>query len=249
MPNISHDSHKFEWLTARGWPLLPCHPRDKRPLTAHGVKDASTDPEVIAAWLDRWPDANWAVACGHPGPQVLDIDSLERAAVPRNALSIFRSAPRVKTGRGWHLYFSGTAASTVTFEWGELRGVGSYVLIPPSIHPSGASYMWQIEPRGPLPKVPGACAGTERSTGAGRGRHVAPVQRVPHGCRHLYLRGFAVHLLRGGLVDGHLIECHLRCEFERICEPLPAPEPGDFAALARWAVQSRIAERERRNGR
>lgn len=239
----------FEWAIARGWPLLPCHPRSKAPLgklVPNGVHDATTDRKLIADWLAECPDANWAVACGAPGPQVLDIDNLETAAVPRASLSIFRSAPRVKTGRGWHLYFVGTAARTVTFEWGELRGVGSYVLVPPSVHPAGAPYRWQIEARGPLPQVPVPLTRTERSHGAGRGDHSPPPEAVPYGQRHYYMKDFMSRLLRAGFTDRDLIERHLICEFERICAPDPPREPGGLEGMARWAAEeSRIAERER----
>src|ERR1022692_3212452 len=35
---------------AVGWPVFPCKPGSKEPDTAHGFKDASTDPDVISAW-------------------------------------------------------------------------------------------------------------------------------------------------------------------------------------------------------
>ncbi|MDW8069742.1 MAG: bifunctional DNA primase/polymerase, partial [Anaerolineae bacterium] len=31
----------------RGWHVLPLKPKNKHPLTPHGVKDATTDPETI----------------------------------------------------------------------------------------------------------------------------------------------------------------------------------------------------------
>lgn len=246
---VLHKVEEFEYLIARGWPLLPCLPGEKRPhgkLVPNGVKGASTDRKLIAEWLDACPHANWAVATGYPGPQVLDIDNV--ALVPRALVPIFRSAPNVKTARGAHVYFRGTAAKTVTLTFGELRGVGSYVLIPPSTHPSGLVYAWAAFPNGKLPQVPGTLARTGSTNGAGRGEHVGP-ERVPYRQRHPYLKDFAARLVRAGFVDSALIECHLRCEFERICEPVPPPERGYFAVTARWwAMESDIAKRERRNG-
>ena len=69
---------------ARGWPVFPCHSIErgrctcklgtecdnpgKHPLTQHGFKDASTDPNMINLWLGRWPNANWALPTGsRPG--------------------------------------------------------------------------------------------------------------------------------------------------------------------------------------
>lgn len=43
-----------------GWHVLPCREtgeRAKAPYLAHGLTDATTDPEVITAWWTRWPDA------------------------------------------------------------------------------------------------------------------------------------------------------------------------------------------------
>ena len=61
-------------FTARGWPVLPCQPGRKTPVTRHGVRDATTDPDQITTWFGRHPDWNLAIATGAPGPDVLDID-------------------------------------------------------------------------------------------------------------------------------------------------------------------------------
>jgi Bifunctional DNA primase/polymerase, N-terminal len=57
-----------------GWPVLPCLPGQKIPATAHGYRDATTDPEQIHDWFGRHPDCNLAIATGAPGPDVLDVD-------------------------------------------------------------------------------------------------------------------------------------------------------------------------------
>src|SRR3990167_6763080 len=56
--------------------VFPCKPRDKTPLTPHGVKDAVKDHAQIEAWWTRWPEANVAIACGEVsgGLFVLDVD-------------------------------------------------------------------------------------------------------------------------------------------------------------------------------
>ncbi|MBN2195024.1 MAG: bifunctional DNA primase/polymerase [Polyangiaceae bacterium] len=77
-------------LTAVGWAVLPLHSAGdgrctcqaehcrsvgKHPRTRHGVADATVDPDVVAAWWRRWPDANIGVATGgDAGPVVVDID-------------------------------------------------------------------------------------------------------------------------------------------------------------------------------
>ncbi|MGI5841649.1 MAG: bifunctional DNA primase/polymerase, partial [Patescibacteria group bacterium] len=50
---------------AMGWHVFPCQPRSKIPYPGtRGVKDATTDQDVIRAWFTRWTDANIALACG-----------------------------------------------------------------------------------------------------------------------------------------------------------------------------------------
>ena len=59
---------------ARGWPVFPCQAGQKTPATAHGHRDATTDPAQITAWFTRNPQWNVAIATGTPGPDVLDVD-------------------------------------------------------------------------------------------------------------------------------------------------------------------------------
>lgn len=117
------------------------------------------------------------------------------------------------------------------------------MLVEPSIHPTGKAIVWLDRPRGPLPPVPALLARTGKR--AGVGVHEAPADPVPHGQRHPYLADIAVRLLRAGITDRRRIEAHLRAEFELSCAPLPPAKPGYFEALAKWAVESQIADRER----
>jgi hypothetical protein len=245
---------------ARGWPVLPlhwpaaggcscgesdCDKPAKHPLTLHGVKDATTDPDRIRAWFRRWPKANLGIATGDPGPTVLDVDDL--AAARSTIAGIAATTPTAATPGinhppGRHHYLLGTERGTVGLGWGELRGCGSYVVAPPSIGANGRLYVWTCEPNGTLPPVPAFIA-AERGT-RGTGDHEAPMTRVPHGQRHDYLLDFAVRLVRGGITDRRTIEWHLWSEFERACEPHPAPKT--IEGIAHWAAGCDIAQRERR---
>ncbi|HEX8556396.1 MAG TPA: bifunctional DNA primase/polymerase, partial [Sphingomonas sp.] len=72
---------------ARGWPVFPCSPQDKRPLVAAdrddagkpikgtgGLKKATKDPDQVRAWWGKWPKAMIGVAMGGNGLFVLDFD-------------------------------------------------------------------------------------------------------------------------------------------------------------------------------
>ncbi|HVX17459.1 MAG TPA: bifunctional DNA primase/polymerase [Acidimicrobiales bacterium] len=143
----------------QGWRVLPLRPRGKVPATRHGVHDATTNTDQIRAWWAQRPDANIGLASGY-GFDVLDIDG------PAGIDSLIHLAkgrplpegPAVTTGRGQHRYFAPTGTGNrVAIRPGlDWRGRGGYVVAPPSIHPTGATYTWTT-PTGPaqaLPEVP-----------------------------------------------------------------------------------------------
>ena len=139
---------------ARGWRVLPLKPRDKAPLgelVSHGWKDATTDPDTIARWWARYPDANVGIACGASGLLVLDIDprnggddSLRDLEEQRGPLP---NTVRCLTGGGGvHYYFRRPVDAPVgdATPWPgiEIKAEG-YVVAPPSIHPdTGREYAW-----------------------------------------------------------------------------------------------------------
>jgi hypothetical protein len=62
----------------RGVPVFPCKAGGKRPLTADGFLEATTDRASIRRWWGRWPNANVAIPTGErSGLLVLDVDSDE----------------------------------------------------------------------------------------------------------------------------------------------------------------------------
>jgi hypothetical protein len=68
------------WYASKlGWPVFPLKPRGKKPITAHGFKDASTDPDRVATWWTAHPDANIGIPTGPASSggcsfDVLDVD-------------------------------------------------------------------------------------------------------------------------------------------------------------------------------
>jgi len=123
----------------QGFPVFPCKPKDKAPLTKHGYKDATTDADIICHWWKRSPNALIAMPTGPvSGIAVLDLDN-------KNGKDGFAAVPdweqrtpvitRTRSG-GAHLYFQAAGAprcSESEIAPGvDTRGEGGYVIVPPS---------------------------------------------------------------------------------------------------------------------
>jgi hypothetical protein len=149
-------------LAGHGWRVLPL--AGKAPRTAHGVDDATDDPEVIRRWWSTWPTAN----IGGRVPDlavVVDVDPRHRGDESMTAL-VRRHGPlpatlTVVSGRGdggGHYYFRrppGALSSTRLGQGIDLKTTAGYCVLPPSIHPdSGRPYVLQDGPRRPVP-MPG----------------------------------------------------------------------------------------------
>lgn len=127
----------------RDWPVFPCVPGDKRPLTSRGHLDATTDPSRITSWWNRWPNANIGVPTGErSGLLVLDVDGDEGRQTLETLEQEHGRLPatlRVSTPNGGeHIYFQYPPGTEVRNSAGKLgpgidvRGEGGYVLAPPS---------------------------------------------------------------------------------------------------------------------
>src|ERR1043166_8706500 len=135
-----------QWYAAQGWPVFPC--RGKMPAIAknaggNGVLDATTDPFLIAIWWRDYPDANIGLALD-AYRFALDVDprsggddtlfALERqhGSLPHTLLS--------HTGGGgnhylWLLPPTGIVNKADIGQGLDVQGQGSYIILPPSIHP------------------------------------------------------------------------------------------------------------------
>ena len=96
-------------LAQKGLAVFPCRSRDKRPATANGLKDATTDPEAIASWWQQDPNFNIAIATGAAsGVFVVDVDGIDAEATLRRLEVEHDALPpsiEVITARGRHVYF------------------------------------------------------------------------------------------------------------------------------------------------
>lgn len=222
---------------------------DKKPLTRHGFKDATTDERTAGRLWTEHPSAGIATPTG-PNWFVLDVDdhrALELLEAEHGSLPPTVEVVTPRPGR--HLYLLGAVTNSSGALPADIhvRGRGGYVLLPPSPHENGV-YEWRTAPdESPIATAPAWLLELLASpaNGTGRGEHEAPAGLVPHGRRDPYLLDFGIRILRGGLVDRELVAAHLRCEFDRACEPLPPPAPRYFERMAASLLQTRIADRER----
>ena len=167
---------------AHGWAVFPvhgivggecscgakdCSSRGKHPLTRRGVKDASTDSQVVSGWWSRWPRANLALATGSAsGVVVIDVDPPEGERSLMCLTDTGYELPQtlaVRTGSGGlHLYYAapdsplGNSAGRLPGIGLELPGVdlradGGYVVAPPSLHVCGSRYSWIADEAEPAP--------------------------------------------------------------------------------------------------
>lgn len=105
---------------------------------------------TIERWVSTWPDANIGVLTGL-GFVVIDVDGEEGIEIIKT-----KTLPPTlieETGRGFHyLYKTSDSMPTRNLYRGrtgekvvDLRGLGGYIVVAPSIHPSGKVYSWNME--------------------------------------------------------------------------------------------------------
>lgn len=193
-----------ERYASHGWPVFPLRSRDKRPLHegAGGFHEATTDLSLVRAWWRAAPASNVGHVPGGAGHLVLDVDGPEgaRSAVALDSLA--GDTLTVATGEGEHRYYrapadlAGRIGNAVLAPQLDLRGDAGYVLLPPSVHPSGTVYRWR---RAPVADAPPALVDELRRRFAPRPAPRALPRNAPAGDHRVasYLARVPV-----GLADG-----------------------------------------------
>lgn len=215
----------------RGWRVFPCRPRGKAPLTPHGVKDATTDPETIRRWWRRWPEANIGLACGASGLAVLDVDPRAggdeslRDLLQRLGREALETVTAETGGGGLHLYFrsrGGARCSAGALGEGlDVKADGGYVIAPPSVHPNGNEYQWAYgyspDERAVAP-LPTALAELMAKPAGRSAPATGGEERIAEGQRNATLASLAGAMRRRGMT-AEAIEAALLAENARRCDP------------------------------
>jgi hypothetical protein len=138
-----------------GWSVIPLVPKGKVPPKGMAWKKfqiKKATPNEIRKWWEQYPDANIGIVSGKvSGIVVVDFDgadAIERfeAKVCKLPETIFQVTGRPEGGK--HAFFKypshGKSLKTKPgyLEGVDLKAVGGYVVVSPSIHPSGKEYKW-----------------------------------------------------------------------------------------------------------
>ena len=141
---------------ARGWPTFRLGYRQKIPLPhTRGFLDATTDIDTLVEWFgDEKHDYSFNIGFstgGSSGIVVVDIDGeagAESIEFLQQEGGVLPVTAAVSTGKGKHLYFKMPDHVDIPPSAGkvglgiDIRGTGSYVVYPPSVHPNGEVYKW-----------------------------------------------------------------------------------------------------------
>ncbi len=142
-------------------------PKIPKSAGGRGFHDATTDPDQIRAWWERWLRANLGIHTGRASNLVvLDVDPRHRGDQSLEALEAkYGQLPdtlRVRTaGDGDHYYFAFPDvalrnSASVLDDGLDIRAEGGYVVAPPSIV-GGRAYTWldewghDLTPVAPMP--------------------------------------------------------------------------------------------------
>ncbi|MEX2648503.1 MAG: bifunctional DNA primase/polymerase [Alphaproteobacteria bacterium] len=242
----------------RGWAVVPVRPRAKAPLVRwEPFQRRPADQDEIAAWFDRWPDANVGIVTGTvSGLVVLDVDAGHGgddtlARWEREHGPLMPTIEAVSGGGGRHLYFAAPSPcprNRVGIGPGiDLRGEGGMIVAPPSIHPSGRRYAWR-DGHGPDDRSLGPMPGWlvhlivgEARSGHGLAHWRSIVREgVPEGERNSTIASLTGHLLWHGVDPDVALELMLAWNRMRCQPPLPDDEVARVVASI-----TRLQDRER----
>lgn len=138
----------------KGWSIMPLHPETKYPrIKWEQYQDRQPFPEEVELWWRQWPDSEIGLITGAvSGVVVVDCD--DDAALAFAIEQGMTSPIRVKTRKGWHLYFKHprdgvrrgprVGSNSRGVDWPRVPGLdfradGGYAKLPPS-----AGYAWHI---------------------------------------------------------------------------------------------------------
>lgn len=225
------------------WPIFPCK-RSKAPLTERGFQDATTDPEQLKAWWNKWPEASIGFALpedmvvldidvkhnvGKYGDESLAAFEEEHGDLPETILSL--------TGGGGLQYFftvdKPVKNATDLLPSIDVRTKGGYVILPPSHHESGNDYEWEAmhEPTTTAPVMLPESLYKLMTAQKPRTTKELPKQIVEGGRNDTLFR-LACSLRSKGLTETEILAAISQANQDRCAPPLPDREVTELVKSA-----------------
>jgi hypothetical protein len=140
---------------ALGWHVLPLEPRAKQPLgrlVPRGMLDATLDTETIHRWWKVAPAAGVGIALQPSGLVAIDVDPRNGGTDTFDALQAEHGSLRsdvmaLTGGNGEHHVFVVPPGAQISLPGTLGPGVdlkaNGYIVVEPSVHPSGRTYGWE----------------------------------------------------------------------------------------------------------
>ena len=231
---------------SRGMAVFPLKVRGKEPMTAHGVKNATTNFDTIEKWWTRYPNANIGIACGavSGGLLVVDLDEKENGISGSDSLHNWErengelpETVRSITGKGGaHLLYRidhPEKNKVNLLEGVDIRSDNGYIVAPPSIHPNGNRYEWEYDPE--EYEIAKADETVLKLLSVGRkpepDKFTVP-DKIPDGRRNDTIFKMACSLQAKGLTDGSILAACLSENRDKCNPPLSDEEVGKIVESA-----------------
>ena len=235
-----------------GWSVLPLVPGGKQPIDGSGANESCDDWETVCwFWLEN-PDCNVGIATGEAsnGLLVIDVDQNEDAGKYGEEVlfewekangKLPETVCATSGSGGHHYYFRTTSkvkcASNRTLAI-DRRGDGGYVVAPPSVHPDGGRYEWDLDPQdydvafadNKVIELMAFCDGGDASSKTGDGRFVFPDVVHDGEGREQNLVSLAFSLRSQGMDYDAILSTLSQVNDERVVPPKP---PKDIRRIAK----------------
>lgn len=216
---------------SRGLKVFPVKP-DKKPLTPHGLKDATQIKERVREYWTRWPDAGIALVTD--GLIVLDFDiksgGLESKTAMEKRYGILPTTRTHRTGGGGeHWIYRNPNGDGIknTVSFGGFRGVdlradGGYIVVPPSPHQSGKRY--EVIDTKEIATAPDWLLDLSTMKKTRPRQTTSQSQIIPEGERNARLASLAGTMRRRGMTQEAIEAALLEVNRQQCSPPLPDSE-------------------------
>lgn len=214
-----------------GWSVLPVRPEEKRPFMTNWLQYTKTraPKNMVENWFANLTGAGVGVVTGRISNMVvLDVER----GCPYPIEELLRKYPTQMVARsgggGYHLFYLyptnqvRVANRVRIFDGADLRADGGFIVLPPTMHPSGNRYEWVK--RGPLGAFPVALLDLQAQPRVqGDGWITEALRGVSEGGRNDTCARLAGYFFKKGM-NYDIVEALLLDWNERNEPPLPVHE-------------------------